>query len=68
MLHVDLTSGRSAYHDLDAARLRRYMGGIGLGTSLLHEYAPPGVDPLSAENPLIFATAPLVGTGLTTTA
>ena len=68
MLHVDLTSGRSAYHDLDAPRLRRYMGGIGLGTSLLHEYAPPGVDPLSAENPLIFATAPLVGTGLTTTA
>jgi aldehyde:ferredoxin oxidoreductase len=44
------------------------MGGIGLGTSLLHDYAPAGVDPLSPDNPLIFATAPLVGTGLTTTA
>jgi aldehyde:ferredoxin oxidoreductase len=68
VLHVDLTSGRSAYHDLEASRLRQYMGGIGLGTSLLHDYAPPGVDPLSPDNPLIFASAPLVGTGLTTTA
>jgi aldehyde:ferredoxin oxidoreductase len=39
-----------------------------LGTSLLHEYAPTGVDPLAPANPLIFASAPLVGTGLTTTA
>jgi aldehyde:ferredoxin oxidoreductase len=68
LLHVDLTSGRSAYHDLDKARLRKYMGGIGLGASLLYDYAPAGVDPLSPDNPLIFATAPLVGTGLTTTA
>ena len=68
MLHIDLTSGRSAHHDLEESRLRQYMGGIGLGTSLLHDYAPPGVDPLSPDNPLIFATAPLVGTGLTTTA
>ena len=68
VLHVDLTSGRSAHHDLDESRLRQYLGGIGLGVSLLHEYAPPGVDPLSPDNPLIFATAPLVGTGLTTTA
>ena len=68
VLHIDLTSGRSAHHQLEASRLRRYMGGIGLGTSLLLEYAPPDVDPLSPDNPLIFATAPLVGTGLTTTA
>jgi aldehyde:ferredoxin oxidoreductase len=68
VLHVDLTSGRSAYHELDESRLRKYVGGIGLGTSLLHDYAPAEVDPLSPDNPLIFATAPLVGTGLTTTA
>ena len=68
MLHIDLTSCRSAYHELDESRLRRYLGGIGLGTRLLYDYAPAGVDPLSPDNPLIFATAPLVGTGLTTTA
>jgi len=68
MLHVDLGSGRSAHHELEASRLRNYLGGIGLGTSLLYDYAPAGVDPLSPANPLIFASAPLVGTGLTTTA
>jgi len=68
VLHIDLTSGRSAHHQLEESRLRKYVGGIGLGTSLLYDYAPAGVDPLSPENPLIFASAPLVGTGLTTTA
>jgi aldehyde:ferredoxin oxidoreductase len=68
LLHVDLTSGCHAYRDLDASRLRMSLGGIGLGTALLHEYAPEGVDPFSPANPLIFASAPLVGTGLTTTA
>jgi aldehyde:ferredoxin oxidoreductase len=68
VLHIDLTSGRSAHHELEESRLRKYLGGIGLGTSLLYDYAPEGVDPLSPENPLIFASAPLVGTGLTTTA
>jgi aldehyde:ferredoxin oxidoreductase len=63
-----LSSGQSACYDLDASRLRKYLGGIGLGTSLLHEYAPPGIDPFSPSNPLVFASAPLVGTGLTTTA
>jgi aldehyde:ferredoxin oxidoreductase len=68
MLRVDVTSGRSTWHDLEESRLRKYLGGIGLGASLLHDYAPAGVDPLSPANPLIFASAPLVGTSLTTTA
>jgi aldehyde:ferredoxin oxidoreductase len=67
-LHVDLSSGQSAWHDLAESRLRAFLGGIGLGTSLLYEHAPPGVDPFAPANPLIFASAPLVGTGLTTTA
>jgi aldehyde:ferredoxin oxidoreductase len=45
-----------------------FLGGAGLGTSLLYEFAPPHVEPYAGENPLIFASAPLVGTGLTTTA
>jgi aldehyde:ferredoxin oxidoreductase len=67
-LHIDLSSGRCAYHDVEEWRARNYLGGIGLGTSLLHDYAPVGVDPFSSANPLIFTSAPLVGTGLTTTA
>lgn len=68
LLHVDLSSGRSTYRPLEEPRLRKHLGGIGLGTSLLFEYAPPGVEPFSGANPLIFTSAPLVGTGLTTTA
>ncbi len=68
LLHVDLNSGQSSWSDIEEARLRAFLGGIGLGTSLLYDYAPPGVDPFSPANPLIFASAPLVGTGLTTTA
>ncbi|MBM4262826.1 MAG: aldehyde ferredoxin oxidoreductase family protein [Deltaproteobacteria bacterium] len=68
LLHVDLTSQRIVRRDIEEARLRAFVGGIGLGTSLLYEYAPPGVDPFSPDNPLIFVSAPLVGTSLTTTA
>jgi len=68
LLRIDLDSGKSSRHDLDESRLRSFLGGIGLGASLLYEYAPPRVEPFSPANPLIFTSAPLVGTGLTTTA
>jgi aldehyde:ferredoxin oxidoreductase len=36
-----------------------YLGGKGLGTYLLMKENPPGVDPLSPENKLIFCTGPI---------
>src|SRR6185503_17897818 len=68
LLHIDLNSGKSSRQDLEESRLRGFLGGIGLGTSLLYDYGPPRVDPFAPDNPLIFTSAPLVGTGLTTTA
>ncbi|MCY4440192.1 MAG: aldehyde:ferredoxin oxidoreductase, partial [Deltaproteobacteria bacterium] len=68
LLHVDLGTGRHRWEESGEGRLRSFVGGIGLGTSLLYDFAPPGVEPLAPENPLIFASAPLAGTGLTTTA
>ena len=68
LLHIDLNCGTSSWRELEESRLRAFLGGIGLGTSLLYEFAPPGVDPYAPANPLIFTSAPLVGTGLTTTA
>jgi len=68
LLHIDLSTGHSSWVDIEETRLRAFLGGIGLGVSLLYEYAPAGVDPFSPANPLIFTSAPLVGTGLTTTA
>jgi aldehyde:ferredoxin oxidoreductase len=58
----------SAPLPLDDAVLRAYLGGVGLGTWLLHRLAPAGIDPLAPEAPLAFVFSPLVGTPLTTSA
>src|SRR5260370_25718354 len=67
-LRVDLPSGRATSHALPAAVLRRFVGGVGLGTYLLHREAAPGVEPFDRGAPLIFSLSPLVGTPLTTSA
>jgi len=64
----DLTTGRQEILPLPESVLRRHLGGVGLGAWLLHREAPPRVDPLSPEAPLIFCFSPLVGTPLTTSA
>src|SRR5438445_11775151 len=54
--------------DLDERVLRASLGGVGLGTWLLHRLAPPRVDPLAPPAPLAFVFSSLVGTPLTTSA
>ena len=41
-----------------------YLGGRGLAARILWEFLPPGVDPLSPDNLLIFAVGPLTGLSL----
>ncbi|HEX6353087.1 aldehyde ferredoxin oxidoreductase family protein [Actinophytocola sp.] len=53
---------------LDDRVLRAYLGGVGLGTWLMHRLAPPLVNPLAPEAPLAFVFSSLVGTPLTTSA
>ena len=65
-LVVDLTRQQSYWQTLDAAVLRRFIGGTGLGTYLLYTHCPPGIDAYDPANPLIFVTSPLVGSRLTT--
>jgi aldehyde:ferredoxin oxidoreductase len=67
-LVVDVTDGTAEVLPLPEEVLRAYIGGAGLGTWLMHELAPPGVDPLAPEAPLAFCFSPLVGTPLTTSA
>ena len=67
-LVVDVTDGSATTLPLSEDVLRATLGGVGLGTWLTAELAPPGVDPLAAENPLSFVFSPLVGTPLTTSA
>ena len=63
---VDLDNHTVRWEPLEEDALRRFIGGTGLSAYLLYRYARPGCDPLSPENPLIFATSPLVGSRLTT--
>jgi aldehyde:ferredoxin oxidoreductase len=67
-LIVDVTDGSAEELPLDKQTLRRYVGGVGLGTYLMHRLAPCGVDALAPEAPLAFVFSPLVGTPLTTSA
>ena len=63
-----MNSGTASYVALSESVLRRFLGGVGLGTWLLHHESPPGVDPLAREAALVFCFSPLVGTPLTTSA
>jgi aldehyde:ferredoxin oxidoreductase len=67
-LHIDLSSGSTTWIPLPEDVLRRFLGGVGLATYLMHKESRAGVDPLAAEAPLIFSLSPLVGTPLTTSA
>jgi aldehyde:ferredoxin oxidoreductase len=67
-LRVDLERGASTWAPLAEDVLRRFIGGVGLATYLLHRECPPRIDPLTPPAPLIFSLSPLVGTPLTTSA
>lgn len=67
-LRIDVTCGDATSVPLPESVLRRFLGGVGLGTWLLHHEGPAGVDPLAPEAALIFCFSPLVGTPLTTSA
>ncbi|ACD95947.1 aldehyde ferredoxin oxidoreductase C-terminal domain-containing protein [Trichlorobacter lovleyi] len=60
LLRVDLTTGSCQRELLAASLLQDCLGGRGLGTALLQEYA--GLDPLSPEMPLVLTIGPLCGT------
>lgn len=64
MLIIDLTNSNITEKELDAELFKNYLGGKGLGSYLLMKILPPGIDPLSAENVLIFTTGPATGTVL----
>ncbi|MFR9800929.1 aldehyde ferredoxin oxidoreductase family protein [Pseudonocardia sp. RS010] len=68
LVEVEGRAARSRPLDLGDRVLRSYLGGVGLGTWLLHRLAPAGIDPLAPAAPLAFVFSPLVGTPLTTSA
>ena len=61
ILRVNLTSEKVSIENSDVIFNRRYIGGEGFAAYYLLKELQVGIDPLSPENKLIFATGPLTG-------
>ena len=64
LLFVDLTTGTITEETPDEGLYRKFIGGTGLGVSVLFDRMEPGVDPLGPGNMLGFVTGPLTATGV----
>jgi aldehyde:ferredoxin oxidoreductase len=62
ILRINLTAGSISEEVIPEDKIRKYLGGVGVATSYLYNEVPAGVDPLGAENKLIFMTGLLTGT------
>jgi aldehyde:ferredoxin oxidoreductase len=62
ILRVNLTAGTVKSEPLNMEWARAYIGSRGLGSKYLIDEVDPKVDPLSADNKIIWATGPLTGT------
>ncbi|MDQ1331034.1 MAG: aldehyde:ferredoxin oxidoreductase [Thermodesulfobacteriota bacterium] len=61
ILKIDLSSGKHITEPVDEQILAKYLGGKGIASYLLYNLNPPGIDPLSPANCIIFATGPATG-------
>ncbi len=59
ILDINLSEGSIETVPLDKEMARLYLGGRGLGARLLWDLVGPDVEPLSADNVLIFTTGPI---------
>ena len=64
VLDVDLSKASFEQQKVSDDILQSRMGGKGLATHLLLRHNPPGVDPLSPDNHLIFAAGPVTGSSV----
>jgi len=68
ILHVDLSNATMRSEILDENFYRKFIGGYGIGASILFSEQRPGIDPLGPENTLGFAAGLLTGTSAITAA
>lgn len=61
-LYIDLSTREVRTDEISPSLLRGYLGGVGLATRLLLHYSPPGVEPFSPHNALVFASGGMAGT------
>ena len=58
-LRISLENKRYEVEKVDTKTLKDYLGGVGYSTKVLYEELDKGIDPLSPDNKIIFATGPL---------
>jgi len=61
-LDVNLSTGDIKDLNISEQQTKAFIGGASLSAALLYKYVKAGMNPLAAENPLVFATGPFVGT------
>ncbi|MFC1930560.1 aldehyde ferredoxin oxidoreductase N-terminal domain-containing protein, partial [Chloroflexota bacterium] len=64
ILRVDLSKEKLTIESVDSEILRKYIGGVGLASTILYGEVPPGVTWDNPENRLILATGPVNGTSV----
>ncbi|MFZ9433352.1 MAG: aldehyde ferredoxin oxidoreductase family protein, partial [Burkholderiaceae bacterium] len=62
ILRVNLTAGTVKTEPTNMTWAKQYLGSRGLATKYIVEEVDPKVDPLAADNKIIWATGPLTGT------
>jgi aldehyde:ferredoxin oxidoreductase len=63
-LKIDLTSGKTEEITISKDDQKKYVGGSTLAAKLIYDYVKPEMDPLSPENPIVFATGPFTGSNV----
>jgi aldehyde:ferredoxin oxidoreductase len=63
-LQVNLNKGKAVANRYEASLAKNFLGGRGFAVKILWDKLRSGIDPLSPENVLVFATGPLTGLSL----
>lgn len=67
ILRINLTTRKSSFESVNETEVQQLLGGRGLAAKYYYDEIGPDVQPLSAENKLIFMTGPLTGVRLPST-
>ena len=62
ILRVNLSNGKISSQDAAKEILEKYIGGMGVATSIFTREVPPSVQPYDEKNLLIFSVGPFCGT------
>lgn len=63
-LRISLNTKEAIVEQIDPGILKNYLGGVGYGAKVLYDEIGKGIDPLSPDNKIVFATSPLTANNI----